>query len=486
MKISLFILFLFLFWGGYIEGKELSLDVLPQYFIQHNTKLHLAGLDYKIAEDEERASEGSLDWTLFATAFQEKKIQKTNSSLDLIATTETNQGFSLGLKKIFLHGTEFELSLQSLKITSNSLNAISPERYQSAWSASIKQPLLRGFGAPSAHDKYAKAPLKTERYRNKFFLALNEEFKDLVGDFLEVYLLQEVIKIQEASVDYFKTLYDYTNEAMRVGVKSKIDYLDVKAKYERELTLLLKKKNEYVHKKALLLKNLEDYQGSLNLQNDLQLTLNKSFITPENFSEFQSLKSSIIKQEMSESRVDLEKSKKDTLPKLDLQFKINSAGLATGQSKAIQPTLRYQYPTFVAGVQLSWNFGGEKEEGEKKYQLSRIAELSHQYQKEISKASKLEAITRYKKQYNKDQRDLFEENTAFDIEKLEYRTMAYKNGTISFLDLSQSYNDIEDTKISNLESKVDEYRIINDLAAGTEFYLQFFKNKYGNILGIKL
>lgn len=484
MKRNLFILLLF--WGGYALGKELSLEGLPQYFIQHNTKLRLAGLDYKIAMEEEKASEGSLDWTLFATTFQEKKHQKTNLSNDLAATVETNRGFSFGVKKIFLYGTEFELSLQSLKITSNSLNAISPERYQTAGSAAIKQPLFKGFGTSSAHDKYAKAPLKTERYRSKFFLAINEEFKEFVGDFLEVYFLQEVIKFQEASVDYFKTLHDYTNDAKRLGLKSKIDYLDVKAKYERELTLSLKKKNEHLHKKALLFKNLENYQGSLNFEDDLQLTLNKNFLPLEKISEFKSLKAAVIQQEMSEAKVDLEKAKRDALPKLDLQFKANSAGLATGQSRAIQSTLRYQYPTFVAGLQLSWNFGGEKEDGEKKYQLSRIIELSHKYQKEISKSSKFEAVTTYKKQYNKEQRDLFEENVVSDMEKIEYRTKAYKNGTISFLDLSQSYKDVEDAKIANLESKVDEYRILNDLALGTEFYLQFFKNKYGNILGIKL
>jgi outer membrane protein TolC len=443
-----------------VAQAKLTPSEIVKLVSNNNTKVKLARLDLELARAEKGASQKDEDWNVGLATFFENDEMNNNSSLDLTKVTEKTLGFSIGVTKELSYGTKVDLSYQSLRITSDSLNAISPKRHQGASKISITQPLLKGNSPFVNNDKKMKAPFKIKRYENRLANVIEKEVLKTINIGIDILEKKEELKIKEQSLSYYINLEKYNQKSLKNGNKSKADYLDAKAKLLREKSLIRQNKSkiiilEYKFFKQITSANKKD-SININKVNEIDFTEIENIKDRSSAGEDTKINEKL--WQIEEDRVSLKGAINQLLPKLDLKLEYSSSGLNNKYNDSLSQVLRSDFPELVVGFNFTWSFGSNTalgRAGKARWLLKRrefeLKKLKNEEQKNWSESiANLNEIDSLEEQALGRQKN--------EEQKLKIKRKMYRQGMISYIDLGKVLADYEDFNIGLLRSKVRRLR----------------------------
>jgi outer membrane protein TolC len=138
-----------------IGGEPLSLEEALRRAVQHATSLREAEAGVLAARGELRRESGAFDPVLFATWRVDDEESQSDSPF-APGTIETRQRFTAAGARLKLPvGTELQASLETTRFrTTFGFDALDPD-YATVGVVSLRQPLLKGFGAGTGGDRSA-------------------------------------------------------------------------------------------------------------------------------------------------------------------------------------------------------------------------------------------------------------------------------------------------------------------------------------------
>lgn len=329
--------------AGAIRATELrvGVDEVIQQALAHNPEIQLAVQDYRIAEAESEASPVDLDWFTFVTPGYQSKSLLSNSTARS-DSVEQRYGGSLGLKKKFGLGTSTELSFQLLRIRENLVQSTLPDRYQSAASFKLTQPLLRGLGFASNLSRVRQAEARLSRARHQLLETIDRTLISAQSLFWDLVASQKELEVRELAVRQSQENLEAMRALKRIGKKNGAELMSAEAQRslaEAKLAVARSKLADTEEKllREVLPPRLDSIDTAIRAQASSPKldALRKSLNEPEPPS-LASNRGRILEAELAEAEAALRASRNGLLPTLDLSLEV----LTTGVSATARPALR--------------------------------------------------------------------------------------------------------------------------------------------------
>lgn len=455
--ISPLILFVILIFHPKIWASELvSLDKVIELVRANNAETKLAQLDLEIAKKEQRASLHPLDTQLSLSYFKEHSRDPQNSKLEKSTVTESTNGFSLGIEKTFITATKLEASLQSLQIKSDSLNAVGEDRNQTAALFNIKQPLLSKRVRESLVKESVLAPIKIRRYEAKLHQTLNEEVKESLDIYYDLYAIFNELKVRKNNILIYEKLYEYHKKAHKVGLKDKIKPMEVLSLLEKEKSLLLNKENKWSSLNLKLKKNLGKLTKLKFESSLIDLTSLKNN-TPDKFYKLKEINQQILEQE-----VELAKAKNNALPGLDLELEYLSPGITANTTESLKIVKKSTFPNFTLSLNYTWKFGNKIGKGNVAYNEAKLKYLKKRLAKESENNNNKLIQVKKKTQLTGQIVSLNMSLLEAMLKKVSIRDKMYRMGKVSIVDLEETIKDYTVAQKKYYEKITEQQKLLNE------------------------
>jgi outer membrane protein len=136
-------------------------------------------------------------------------------------TTNTNFALSQG----FYTGTQFSVSWQNSRTSTNSAGSFVNPAVQSTLAVTISQPLLRGFGT-LPNTRYIIEAKNTLRVADaQFAQAVITDITNVTTDYWELVYAREFVKVGQAAVAVSQKLYGDNQKQLEIGTMAPLDVL---------------------------------------------------------------------------------------------------------------------------------------------------------------------------------------------------------------------------------------------------------------------
>jgi outer membrane protein TolC len=241
--------------------------------------------------------------------------------------------YSLSLSERIVTGTTASLSFSSgMSDTSRAFTVINPS-YNSSFSLSLTQPLLRGFGPKINRID----TLQAENLRDISVSALKSKVIETVYDVEEaywsLYSALENWKVQEESLEQSRALLKKNQEAVRIGAKSALDILNSETEVAQYVDALVQAQ-QIVEQSEARLKRILNLPVEAQAAGGTLIPADKPAIDKKDISYEEAVRIALAERpEMSQSEKELENYdyslsyyRNDLLPQLDLTFSTWSPG----------------------------------------------------------------------------------------------------------------------------------------------------------------
>jgi outer membrane protein TolC len=454
------------------QAELTSLEIVD-LIVKNNSKVKLAKLDLELAIIEKDAANKDKDWNIGIASFVENVEENKNSTIDLAKVLEKTTGLSFGVTKKLKYGTTFDVSYQTLKITSDSINAVSPKRHQGTGKITITQPLLSGRSPSVNIEKKIKAPYKIKRYESRLESAIEKEVKKAITIGIDLLEKKEELKIKNQSLKYYQRVAKYNKKSYRNGKISKADHLDAKAKLMREEALIKQSKSKIINLEYKLLKQItpvnENIFSQLHKVKNLNFTGLQKDLDLSSLAEAPRIKEKL--WQMEEDKATLKAAKNQLLPILDLKLEYSASGINNEYSESLSQVTGKEFPELAIGLNFVWKFGNNTNKG--RLDSSRSIVNRRRYESQKIKLDE-------EKKWGQAKANLDEINTLEkyslarkknEDKKLVVKRKMYRQGMISYIDFGKVLIDYEDFQIGLLRSRIRRLKEYLQIRLLSRYYL---------------
>jgi outer membrane protein TolC len=225
-----------------LEGDNLSLAQAREYAIKNATSLRSAEAEYLAASGSLRKERGYFDPELFFNLnYQDSKTPTASffAGADVLATKQTTSQTGLRLKLPV--GTEFELSVNTTSLKTNSQFAFLNPEYDAFGSLSFRQPLLKGF-LTSGRKDLTQAELQYDAAKARYDQATLAVEADVEQNYWSLYAAERNYAVQVVTCDRGKAFLREAELKQKAGLVGPSDVANAKTFLAQQELLLIDKK----------------------------------------------------------------------------------------------------------------------------------------------------------------------------------------------------------------------------------------------------
>ena len=205
-----------------VDGKlTLSLDDTIRLALENNTDIRLDHAQVETAKDALQRALGIFD-PLAQSSFNAFRTLSPPFS-DIAASNSLTQSTQVGVTQTLETGTNYQVSFNSVKGSSNApINILNPF-YSTSLSFTFTQPLLRGFGLFVNRAPILIAQRGITQSRANFEMEVNDLILQVVTDYWNVVQARENLVVQRESLDEAQKSYDRDKHALELGALAPLD-----------------------------------------------------------------------------------------------------------------------------------------------------------------------------------------------------------------------------------------------------------------------
>ena len=222
-----------------LTGTRIRVPSAVQYAWKNATSVRIAEASYLAAGGSERKEAGQFDPSFFFSLnYLDQKLPTASffSGAPVLANQQTTS--RTGLRMSLPVGTQLELGLNTVKLTTNSTFAFLNPEYDAFGSLSLRQPLLGGFAA-SARKQLTKSENDLDAAKARYDQAMIAVRADVELAYWDLYAAERDFAVQMLTRDRGKEFLRETELRSRTGLVGPNQVANAKTFLaEQELQLL--------------------------------------------------------------------------------------------------------------------------------------------------------------------------------------------------------------------------------------------------------
>ncbi len=227
-----------------ISELELSLEECRAFALENNLDLQVQLMNPTIARELVSQEEARFE----ATFTGREQYSKTNSpsaySLDISGNKVDNFYTDLGVNFPLRTGGEIKVDLVDNRLKTNSFFPTFNPSYESDFSASISQPLLRNGGNRVNTNSIRVAQYNSSITEARTKLEAIRIIADVDRTYWRLYAARKLLDVRRKQYDLSKALYDETSRFVEVGVKPAIEMIRTEASVADKLEAIINAEND--------------------------------------------------------------------------------------------------------------------------------------------------------------------------------------------------------------------------------------------------
>ncbi len=411
-----------------VKGMPLSLESAKQSALKNATSVRTAEAAYLAAQGTVRRESGLFDPSLFFSwnyLDQETPSASFFAGAEVLKTQQTK--YSGGLRMDLPIGTELELSLNAVRLKTNSAFAFLNPEYNSYGSLNIRQPLLRGFNV-SARKQLTSAEKLMEAEKARYDQAVIAVGSKVELAYWDLFAAERYYAIQKLSRNQAEAFLKETEIRAKAGLVGPNQVANAKT-FLAEQELLLLDREEQLDSKSDQLTSLIGLRPESGMQRFIPIDEPSRSFTVEEVDVLveQTLKNNLdlkaIQNEIDAAKNLADAAAWEALPQLDIVGSLAGSGLggkpqdvifggdtlrtATSGSfnNAVSQVLKRDYPTWSIGVEINIPIGFRSGLGEKDRLEAFYFSVQQRYV-ELSRALEEQVRFNYRELFNRERRML--------------------------------------------------------------------------------
>ncbi len=341
----------------------LSLSGCIQRAIENNYTIRAEAHSPAIAQAQIVEAEAAFDVEFFLDTSWADSDRATISPF--IAGSDDQRIYGGGLRQLLPTGTQASVSLNQNRLQ-NSLPAefqtLNPA-YSSSFVASLRQPLLRGFGLDVNRATINIRKIEHEISYETFIQRVRDTLLEVENAYWQLAQARRTVTILAVSVA--QNLVTYEN------MKQRLDHDATQVEVSNSEARWLSAEVNYLD----AVKTIRDAEDRLlNLLNDPELKLSEElelvtsqtpFVAPLILDHFAEVRTALerrseirqAKQNIERARINSTVAKNLTLPKLDVSFEYEVQGIGRSADSSFDNLTTARFMSYTMGASFSYNFG---------------------------------------------------------------------------------------------------------------------------------
>jgi outer membrane protein TolC len=331
--------------GPMLHGTlELSLEDAIKMGLENNLDVQVERYAPMIADLDYTAAWGAYDPELFAEGYY-KDLHTPNafalSGVDTTINRSTPEGVG-GLRGILpFASTEYSAQFSGSRKTYNSnIQLLSPE-YDSGWSVSLTQPVLRNLIWNQPWTQVRSTRLLSGSSEDAFRRAVMDEVQKIEDAYWTLIANEEALRVAKKSLETAAALREQTKTQFEVGVVSKVEVTEAEAGVSQRQVELIRAENTYRNQQDVLI----DLVLGPNLRASSTLEIRPTD-RPDDFTPYEVDVEGAVShafehrpelaqadKEIERSQVGLAYARNQRLPQLDGIFSVGQSGLSGEESR---------------------------------------------------------------------------------------------------------------------------------------------------------
>ncbi len=340
---------------------SLSLADCVRRTLKNNYAIRVESFTPAISQTKLVEAEAAFDASVFLDFQYVSQDQQTGTQL--LASQRNFRSYQGGIRKLLPTGLQAQVSLSQSRTFSNfQFQTLNPS-YDTKATVSLTQPLLRGFGLDYNRAGINIARVDTRLSREKFIQQVRDQLFAVEQAYWQLVLARRNVMVQMETTAQNWVTFKIMEERLALDA-SPVEWNNSKSQWQSRVV-------EYIE----AIKNVRDAEDRLkNLMNDPDFRLSEDVeiiptdtpmaapIAIDQFAEVRTAldKRSEIRQArlaIEQARIQTQRAKNETLPKLDLtfQYDIQGIGINGGSSFDHMTTSRFQ--TYTVAVNFAYPIG---------------------------------------------------------------------------------------------------------------------------------
>ncbi|KPL17432.1 MAG: hypothetical protein AMS26_00995 [Bacteroides sp. SM23_62] len=227
-----------------ISELELSLEECRALALENNLDLQVQLINPTIAREVINQEEAKFEATFKGNVNYAKTDTPTASLLDIAGSKVDISYIDLGVDIPLRTGGTLSFDLADRRLKTDSLWSIFNPSYESDFSASISQPLLRNSG-----NRVNTHSIRVAQYNSSIAEARTKlEAIHIIANvdraYWRLYAARKLLDVRRKQYDLSKALYEETSRFVEVGVKPQIEMIRTEASVAEKLEAIIKAENE--------------------------------------------------------------------------------------------------------------------------------------------------------------------------------------------------------------------------------------------------
>ena len=447
--------------------RRLSLDEALRLGRAQNVELRAAELLPQQAVQDLLFAEAFFQPELYGSVGYSDSESPTRNVFQPSITRQTVDA-TIGWRQRVITGGQFDLAFQPARYrTSSSIPGFPERQFNSAWSISYTQPLLRG-----AWIDYNLAPIDASRHglarsRHDFEQAVQTTLIDIVSAYWELVFSRENYRVVAAALAVAREQLRITDERIRVRELAPRDRIADQAEVASRNEEMISADNEIRRREDDLRRLLFDdqqaqlWRWNLRPSDDVKVEpdvdgLAFAPLVEEAMAQRPDLKS--LRSLAAEAEIELLEARRDRLPELDLIGDYGSDGVRDSFSPAFQDSVDQEFPDWALRLQFSIPIGNQAARAqERRAELEVERRLRNVYGAMMTATKEVREAVR-------DLRSLAQsiaasaESVRLAQSNLETEQIKLRVGSSTAFEVQQRNQELSESRSRHLRNQVD-YRV---------------------------
>jgi outer membrane protein len=227
-----------------ISELELSLEECRALALENNLDLRVQLINPSIAREGISQEEAKFDATFTGNVNYAKTDTPTASTLDIAGSRVDSASIDLGVSIPLRTGGTLSFDIADRRTKTDSLWSVFNPSYDSDFSASISQPLLRNSG-----NRVNTHSIRVAQYNSSITDARTKlEAIRIIANvdraYWRLYATRKLLDVRKKQYDLSNALYEETSRFVEVGEKPKIEMIRTEVSVADKLEAIIKAENE--------------------------------------------------------------------------------------------------------------------------------------------------------------------------------------------------------------------------------------------------
>jgi outer membrane protein TolC len=463
----------------------LGLDEAVRLALERNPDLRTEALNPRLSEAAVMGERGVFDFYLDSSAnkYHDKSITRYSYLAGEPIIVDERNAYELSLNKLLGFGTTITLSMANGRYATNSFTTFNPE-YSASYTASLVQPLLRGFGRRSTAKGVRVARANHEISMLDFEVRVAAVLEEVVSAYWDALYARRSMKVAEESFARARDLYNEIEARVSVGLLPPVEMAQAEAGVsEREEAIVVSEN---------ALRAAEDrLRYLLGFSADAALWKRELALTdalPEVEESGPSMEEAVeeafarrpewrrIGREIENGRTEMRYARNRKRPELNLNASYGATGLAgvacldtdgdgicdipirENNTDAVKQAYHSWYPNWSVGLTFSYAFRNRTARGA--FEAARLGLEQAEIAREALEASILVEVRAAARdvETNLKRIEAARANRVLQQRKLDVETERHQNGLSTLYQVLQFQSDLTAAEAAELRALLDYHR----------------------------